>query len=81
MTHCNLLPTINNSIHNDIVVEKRCAKFVHSYLSINKLVIKRAFISAITTHNSQFGDNYMIFVTNERFYERYVSLSISNVLQ
>ena len=36
----------------------------------NNLIIKTTSIYAITTHRSQFGDNYIdIFVTNIRFQE------------
>ena len=58
MTHCNLLPTINSSLPIKIALEKRCAKFIHSCLNSNNLIIKTTSISAITTHRSQFGDNY-----------------------
>ena len=58
MTHCNLLSTINSSLPIEIALEKRCAKFIHSCLNGNNLIIKTTSISAITTHRSQFGDNY-----------------------
>ena len=60
MTHCNLLPSIklNSSLPIKIALEKRCAKFIHSCLNSNNLIIKTTSISAITTRRSQFGDNY-----------------------
>ena len=57
-THCNLLPTINSSLPLEITIEKRCAKFIHTCLNSNNLIIKSTAISALTTHRSQFGDNY-----------------------
>ena len=58
MTHCNFLSTINSSLPIEIAFEKRCAKVIHSCLNSNNLIIKTTSISAITTHRSQFGDNY-----------------------
>ena len=58
MTHCNLLSTINSSLPIEIALEKRCAKCIHSCLNSNNLIIKTTSISAITTHRSQFRDNY-----------------------
>ena len=59
MTHCNLLSTINSSLPIEIALEKRCAKFIHSCLNGNNLIIKTTSISAITTHRSQFGDIFV----------------------
>ena len=58
MTRCNLLLTTNISLPIEIALEKRCAKFIHSYLNSNNLIIKSTSISTLTTHRSQFGDNY-----------------------
>ena len=49
----NLLPTINSFLHIEIALEKRCAKFVHSCLNSNNLIVKTTSISAITTHRSR----------------------------
>ena len=35
MTHCNLLLPINSSLPIKILLEKRCAKFIHSCLNSN----------------------------------------------
>ena len=48
---------INSSFPIEIALEKRCAKFIHSCLNSDNLIIKTTSISAITTHRSQFGDN------------------------
>ena len=68
ITHCNFLSTINSSLHIEIALEKRCAKFIHSCLNSNNLIIKTISIFAITTHRSQFGG----FVINTRFQDIYV---------
>ena len=56
-THCNLLSTINSSLLIEIALEERCAKFIHSCLNSNNLIIKTTSISAITNHRSQYTDN------------------------
>ena len=55
--------TNNNSslpleIAIEIAIEKRCAKFIHSCLYNNNMIIKITSISALTTDRSQFGDTY-----------------------
>ena len=55
---CNILSTINISLPIEIALGKRCAKIIYSCLNSNNLIIKTTSISTITTHRSQFGDNY-----------------------
>ena len=54
MTHCNFLLKINSSLPIEIALEKRCAKFIHSCLNSNNLIVKNTPIFAITPHRSQF---------------------------
>ena len=81
MTHCNLLSTINSSFPTEIVLQKRCSKFIHSCLNSNNMIIQNAYIFAITTHNKKItGDNY-----RDIFYKYMISrnlwcLPISNTL-
>ena len=57
-THCSLLPSINDCISIDIVLEQRCAKFIWSYLISCNAIIKITALSAISSCGSTFGDNY-----------------------
>ena len=68
-THCNLLPTINSSLPIEIALEKRCAKFIHSCLNGNNLIIKSTSISAITLIDFSLQITIDIFVINIRFQE------------
>ena len=81
MTHCNLLPTINSSLPIEIALEKRCAKFIHSCLNSNHLIIKSTSISALTTHRSQFGDNYRFICYKYKTPRNSYFLPIGNILQ
>ena len=81
MTHCNLLSTINSSLSIAIALEKRCAKFIHSCLNSNNLIIKTTSISAITTHRSQFGDNYRYICYKYKIPRYLWFLPIGNILQ
>ena len=68
-THCSLLPSINDCILIDIVLEQRCAKFIWSCLNSYNTIIKTTALSAISSGGSTFGDNY-----------RYLSYCITLVL-
>ena len=57
-THCSLLPSINDCISIDIVLEQRCAKFIWSCLNSFNTIIKTTVLSAISSGGSTFGDNY-----------------------
>ena len=81
MTHCNLLPIISSSFSIEIALEKRCAKFIHSCLNSNNLIIKTTSISAITTHGSQFGDNYRYICYKNKIPRNSWFLPIGNILQ
>ena len=39
-THCKYLYTINNSLPIDLVLEKRCLKFIWSYINSNNTIVK-----------------------------------------
>ena len=80
-THCKLLSTINSSFPIEIALEKRCAKFIHSCLNSNNLIIKTTSISAITTHRSQFGDNYRYICYKYKIPRNLWFLQIGNILQ
>ena len=38
-THCNLLQTINNCYHIELILEERCVKILHSCLSSDNLIV------------------------------------------
>ena len=57
-THCLLLPHINDCISIEFVLEQLCAKFIWSRLNSFNTIIKTIAISAISSGNSTFGDNY-----------------------
>ena len=58
LTHCNLLHTINNSLPINIILEKRCAKFIWSSLNSNNKIINSISRTAICNPFSDMGDNY-----------------------
>ena len=57
-THCLLLPHINDYTLIEFVLEQRCAKFIWSCPNSSNTIIKTIAISAISSGNSTFGDNY-----------------------
>ncbi len=57
-THCNLLPSINDSLPIEITLEKRCIKFIWSSLNSKNSIVKNIALSAISSSFSTFGDNY-----------------------
>ena len=83
MTHCNLLSTIYSSLPIEIALEKRGAKFIHSSLNSNNLIIKTTStcISAITTHRFHFGDNYRYICIKYKIPRHLWFLPIGNILQ
>ena len=80
MTHYNLLTTINSS-PPEIALEKRCAKFIRSCLNSNNLISKSTSISALTTHRSQFGDNYRYICYKYKIPRNLWFLPIGNMLR
>ena len=61
ITHCLLLPHINDCISIEFVLEQRCAKFIWSCLNSSNTIIKTIAMSVISNVNSTFGDNYRYF--------------------
>ena len=57
-TQCSLLPSINDCIPIEIILEQRCAKFIWSSLNSTNTIVKTIAVSAISSVNSTFGDNY-----------------------
>ena len=57
-THCLLLPHFNDCISIEFVLEQRCAKFIWSCLNSSNTIIKTIAMSAISSGNSTFGNNY-----------------------
>ena len=53
-----ILPHINDCISIKFVLEQRCAKFICSYLNSSNTIINTIAISAISSGNFTFGDNY-----------------------
>ena len=56
--HCNLLHTINNCLPIDVILEKRCAKFVWSCINSKNNIVKSISTSATSNPFSDFADNY-----------------------
>ena len=54
----NRPPTINSFLLIDIAFNKRFYRVIQSYLNCNSFLIKITSISELTTHSSQFEDNY-----------------------
>ena len=54
----SLLPSINDCISIDIVLARRCAKFIWSCLNSYNTIIKTTVLSAISSGCSTLGDNY-----------------------
>ena len=58
-THCLLLPHINDCILIEFVLGQRCAQFIWSCLNCSSNAINKTIaISATSSGNSTFGDNY-----------------------
>ena len=57
-THCKYLHTINNSLPIDIVLEKRCLKFILSCINSNNTIVKSVCSSAIMYSYLNLGENY-----------------------
>ena len=62
-TNCNLLSSINSSEPIVYKLEKRCAKFIWFFLNIHNCVIKNIALSAKSSSSSDFGDNYIIYLS------------------
>ena len=56
--HCSLLPSINDCIPIGIILVQRSAKFIWSSINSTNTIIKTIALSAISSVNSTFGDNY-----------------------
>ena len=46
-THCKYLHTINNSLPIDLMLEKRCLKFIWACMNSNNTIVKSVSSSAI----------------------------------
>ena len=57
-THCKYLHTINNSLPIDLMLEKRCLKFIWSCINSNNTIVKSVSSSAIMYSYSSLGENY-----------------------
>ena len=57
-THCNLLSSINSSVPIVINLERRCAKFIWSYLNSDNSIVKTIANSAKCGSVSNFGNKY-----------------------
>ena len=55
-------------------------KFIHSCLNSNNLISKTTSISAITTHRSQFGENYRYICYKYKIPRYLLFLPIGNIL-
>ena len=71
----------NSSLPIEIATEKRCAKFIHSCLYNNNMIIKITSISALTTDRSQFGDTYRYICYKCKIPRNSCFLPIDNVSQ
>ena len=57
-THCEYLHTINNSLPIDLMLEKRCLKFIWSCINSNNTIVKSVSSSAIMYSYSSLSENY-----------------------
>ena len=57
-THCKYLHTINNSLPIDLMLEKRCLKFIWYCINSNNTIVKSVSSSAIMYSYSSLGENY-----------------------
>ena len=76
-THCSLLPHLSDCILKEFVLKQRCAMFIWSCLNSSNTKIKTIAISAISSGNSAFGDDYRYlgYKYNIRFHIWMLSLS------
>ena len=64
LTHCRFLHTVNDSLSIDIMLEKRCLKFVWSCLNSSNCIVKGIANNSIVQSSSVFGENYR-FLSNK----------------
>ena len=57
ITHCKYLHTINNSLPIDLVLEKRCLKFIWPHINSNNIIVKSVSSSAIMYSCSTLNEN------------------------
>ena len=57
-THCKYLHTITNSLPIDLMLEKRCLKFIWSCINSNNTIVKSVSSSVIMESYSSLGENY-----------------------
>ena len=57
-THCRFLHVINDSLPIDIILEKRCLKFIWSCINSSNQTVKSLSLSNIKCGYSVFGENY-----------------------
>ena len=57
-THCKFLHTITNSLPFDLMLEKRCLKFIWSCINSNNTIVKSVSSSASMYSYSSLGGNY-----------------------
>ncbi len=60
-THCNLLHVINGTKPIDVLLEKRCIKFVWTCLNTNNYIVRSVMLSATQSSSSVMGENYRHF--------------------
>ena len=60
-THCNLLHVINDTNPIDVLMEKRCIKFIWSCLHSSNAIVHTLAHSALINNKSTFGENYRYF--------------------
>ena len=57
-THCKYLHTISNSLPIDLILEKRCLKFIWSCTNSNSTIVKSVSSLAIMYSYSSLDENY-----------------------
>ena len=57
ITHCKYLHTINNSLPIDLVLEKRCLKYIFPHINSNNIIVKSVSSSAIMYCYSTLSEN------------------------
>ena len=61
ITHCKFIHVINDTLPVDIILEKRCIKFIWSLIHSENVIVKSVISSAISSKHSVLGENYRYF--------------------
>ena len=68
LTHCNTLPIINKTDSIELPLEKRCVKFIWSYLNSSNVVVKNVSLFLLSDKDSIIDNNFRYFSYNYKVY-------------